>query len=174
MSTTPLSLARIRAWSVALAVALLLSFMWAPPGAAQETEPPDPELPTVECPQFDGPPRAEDELTAYQYALACGFDIEVTSLRDIDREVYATPAGKLRSQIAVEPYQVRDEAGAWVPIDPTLVGLPDGSYESAATVIDVVVGAGGSAPFLTATDPDGGVLSLGWPGGGLPPRIYLV
>lgn len=163
---------RLRSWLVAgLASAVVPPLVMASPGWAQEVEPPDAELPGVECPEFEGEPAAEDELTAYQYAVACGVEVEVTGLRDVDREVFARPDGLLDARVAVEPYQVRDGSGAWVPIDPTLVTAADGSAASAATVIDVVVGAGGGNPFVTATDPDGGVLSLSWPGGGLPAPV---
>jgi hypothetical protein len=41
-----------------------------PPAAAEQAQPP-----TSECPEFLGEPVAEDEYTAYGYALAC--DVEV-------------------------------------------------------------------------------------------------
>ncbi|MBB6037841.1 LamG domain-containing protein [Phytomonospora endophytica] len=166
---SPLSLARVAVLPVT--AALLLPVAWAMPATAQEVEPPDPDLPAVECPQFDGPPHADDELTAYRYALACNVDVEVTTLRDIDREVFATPDKTLESHIAVAPYQVKDSDGGWIPIDASLVPTGSGSYTSAATVVDITVGAGGDAPFLTATDPGGGALSLSWPGGALPAPV---
>jgi len=152
-----------------LAVAALTATLAAPVYA--EEEPPDGELPPIACPDFPGEPSAADEFEAYRLALACGVNVEVTSLRDIDRQVYATPAGTLDAQMAVEPYQVRDAAGSWVPIDPTLVARPDGSAAAAATVIAIATGAGGGAPFVTATDPDGGALSLRWPLGPLPAPV---
>ncbi|MEQ4300008.1 LamG-like jellyroll fold domain-containing protein [Plantactinospora sp. B6F1] len=139
--------------------------------AQVQAEPPDEELPPVECPEFDGAPAAEDEFTAYRYALACGVNVEVLGLRDVDRQVFATPAGVLDAQIAVEPYRVRNDAGEWVGIDPTFAVRPDGSAASTATVIDIVVGAGGGDTFVTAVDPDGGSLSLKWPGGVLPTPV---
>lgn len=150
-------------------VALMLSGVVIPVQA--QAEPPDEELPVVECPDFDGAPAAEDEFTAYQYAMACGVDVEVLSLGDVDRQVFATPDGLLDAQIAVEPYRVQDADGAWTEIDPTLVVQPDGTAAAAATVIDIVVGAGGDDPFLTVTDPGGGMLALSWPGGGLPTPV---
>ncbi|MFK4088066.1 LamG-like jellyroll fold domain-containing protein [Kribbella sp. NPDC020789] len=134
-------------------------------------EPPDGELPLPACPVFTGDPTAADEFEAYQLALACNRNVEVLSLRDIDRQAFATPAGLLDTQIAVEPYWVQNSAGAWVDIDPALVGRPDGSAQAAATVIRIETGAGGTAPFVTATDPDGGVLSLTWPKGPLPKPV---
>ncbi|MFC9690589.1 LamG-like jellyroll fold domain-containing protein [Kribbella sp. NPDC056951] len=134
-------------------------------------EPPDGELPPRTCPTFNGDPTAADEFEAYQLALACNRNVEVLSLRDIDRQAFATPAGVLDTQIAVEPYWVQNSAGAWVDIDPTLAARPDGSAQAAATVIRIETGAGGTTPFVTATDPDGGVLSLTWPKGPLPKPV---
>ncbi|WP_433019522.1 LamG-like jellyroll fold domain-containing protein [Kribbella sp. CA-294648] len=131
-------------------------------------EPPDGELPLPACPTFTGDPSAADEFEAYKLALACQVDVEVLSLRGIDRQAFATPAGMLDTKIAVEPYWVQNAEGAWVDIDPTLEARPDGSALAKATVIRVETGAGGSGPFVTATDPDGGVLSLTWPKGALP------
>ncbi|MFC0626311.1 LamG-like jellyroll fold domain-containing protein [Kribbella deserti] len=139
--------------------------------AAQADEPPDGELPLPACPTFTGDPSAADEFEAYKLALACGVNVEVLSLRGIDRQAFATPAGMLDTQIAVEPYWVQNADGAWVDIDPALVARPDGSAQTAATVIRVETGAGGTAPFVTATDPDGGVLSLTWPKGPLPKPV---
>ncbi|GIG71383.1 LamG-like jellyroll fold domain-containing protein [Phytomonospora endophytica] len=149
-----------------LAVAALTASFAAPVYA--EEEPSDPPLELPACPDFPGEPSAEDEFEAYRLALACGVNVEVVSLRDIDRQVFATPTGTLDAEIAVEPYRVRDTTGTWIPIDTTLVARPDGSAAAAATVIRVETGAGGNAPFVTATDPDGGSLSLRWPKGPLP------
>lgn len=134
-------------------------------------DPGDEELPAVPCPAFDGPPAADDEFTAYQYALACGVNVEVMSLRDIDRQVFATPAGLMDAQVAVEPYWVKNAAGAWVDIDPTFVAQANGSAASAATVIAITAGAGGQNTFVTATDPGRGSLSLTWPLGPLPAPV---
>ncbi|GAA0594262.1 hypothetical protein HPO96_06835 [Kribbella sandramycini] len=114
---------------------------------------------------------AEGEFEAYRLALACGVPVEVVGLRGNDREAFATPAGLLETKIAVEPYRVRDAGGGWVGIDPTLVGRDDGSARAKATVIGVEVGGAGAGPFVTATDPDGGVLSLTWPKGELPEPV---
>jgi hypothetical protein len=140
----------------------------ASPESARAEEPP-----AVPCPEFDGPPAADDEFTAYQYALACGVDVEVMSLRDVDRQVFATPEdeGRLKAQVAVEPTWVKNAAGAWVDIDPTLVARADGSAASAATLIGITAGAGGQSTFVTATDPGRGSLSLTWPLGALPTPV---
>lgn len=162
-----LSLTRLTT-TLLTAVALVVAV--AVPAHAAE-EPPDGELPLPACPTFNGDPSAYEELEAYKLALACGVNVEVLSLRDIDRQAFATPAGLLDTQIAVEPYWVQNAEGAWVDIDPALVARPDGSAQAKATVIRVETGAGGTAPFVTATDPDGGVLSLTWPKGPLPTPV---
>lgn len=156
--------------TTALLAVAMLSAAFAAPAYADE-EPPDPPFPAPACPTFTGVPSAETEFEAYQLARACGFDIQVLSLQDIDRNVYATPELTLAADIATEPYRVRDAAGAWVPIDPTLVVRPGGSASAAATVIRVETGAAGTGPFVTATDPGGGVLKLTWPGGPLPAPV---
>lgn len=134
-------------------------------------EPADEPAPTVPCPQFEGPPSADDEFTAYQYASACQVDVEVMGLRDVDRQVFATPTGLMKAHVAVEPYWVKNAAGAWVDIDPTFVARADGSAASAATVIGITAGAGGQSTFVTATDPGRGTLSLTWPLGALPAPV---
>lgn len=154
-----------------LVLALVLGLLGTPAAAAAQEEPPDGELSLPECPEFAGEPAADDELTAYGYARACGVEVEVLGLRDIDRRVFAKPNGLLDARIAVEPQWVRDDAGAWVDIDTTLVGRADGSAATAATVIDVEIGAGGDAPFVTATDPDAGSVALSWPAGALPAPV---
>ncbi|MEO3748608.1 LamG-like jellyroll fold domain-containing protein [Plantactinospora sp. B5E13] len=153
-----------------VAAALLAAGVYAAPARAAD-EPPDSPLPIPDCPSFQGDPSAQDEFEAYRIALACETNVEVLGLRDVDRQVYATPAGTLDAQIAVEPYQVPTADGGWVPIDPTLVARPDGTAAAAATVIRIETGPGGDRPFVTATDPDGGSLSLRWPHGPLPAPV---
>ncbi|WP_344237640.1 LamG domain-containing protein [Kribbella hippodromi] len=157
-------------WITSLLLAMALVATVAVPARAGD-EPPDGDLQLPECPAFNGDPSAADELEAYKLALACGVNVEVMSLRDVDRQAYATPAGLLDTQIAVEPYWVRNATGAWVDLDPSFVARPDGSAQAAATVIRIETGAGGTAPFVTATDPDGGALSLTWPKGPLPKPV---
>lgn len=147
--------------SIPLVFALLMG-LTATPAVAQEQP---------GCPDFAGEPAAGDEFTAYGYALACGVDVEVAELRDIDRRVYATPDGMLDARIAVEPRWVRDDAGGWRDIDTTLARRPDGSAASVATVVDIAVGAGGAAPFVSATEPGAGTVALTWPGGDLPAPV---
>ena len=88
MSAPLLSRARIRAggWLAGALVAVTaVPLVVTTPGWTQEVEPPAEELPAVDCPEFAGEPAAEDEITAYQYALACDVDVEVTSLRVDER-----------------------------------------------------------------------------------------
>lgn len=153
-----------------VAAALLTTAVFGAPARAEE-EPPDTPLPTPQCPSFQGEPSAQDEFEAYRLALACEVNVEVLELRDVDRQVYATPAGTLDAQIAVEPYWVPAADGRWVTIDPTLVARADGSAAAKATVIRIETGAGGDRPFVTATDRDGGSLSLRWPYGPLPAPV---
>jgi len=162
---------RFRSWqSATAAAAMVLATLVALPAPAS-ADPGDEELPAVPCPTFDGPPAADDEFTAYRYALACQVNVEVMSLRDIDRQVFATPTGLMNAQVAVEPYWVKNAAGVWVDIDPTFVTQANGSAASAATVIGITAGAAGQSTFVTATDPGRGSLSLTWPLGALPTPV---
>jgi hypothetical protein len=164
---TPLALRRLLA--TALFGAMLAPLVVAAPASAQEVEPPDDELETGECPTSNTVGlTAADEFAAYELALACGAEVEVLDQRDVDRQSFATPEGVIRAAIAAEPLWVRDASGAWVDIDPTFAVRPDGSAASTATIVDIEVGAGVAAPFVTATDPDGGSLALTWPLGSLP------
>ncbi|NUT31572.1 MAG: LamG domain-containing protein [Hamadaea sp.] len=171
MSASSHARSRFRSWhAAALAVAMALAGIVALPAPAH-AEDGEGTLPAVPCPAFTGPPSAEDELTAYQYALACKVDVEVMSLRDVDRQVFATPAGLMDARVAVEPYWVKNAAGEWVDIDPSFVSRADGSAASKATVIGITAGAGGGDTFVTATDPDRGSMSLTWPLGALPAPV---
>lgn len=162
---------RFRSWQAVTAVAaMVLATLVALPAPAN-AEDGEGGLPAVPCPVFDGPPAADDEFTAYQYALACQVNVEVMSLRDVDRQVFATPAGLMDAQVAVEPYWVKNAAGVWVDIDPTFVSQANGSAASAATVIGITAGAAGQSTFVTATDPGRGSLSLTWPLGALPAPV---
>lgn len=153
---------------VALAALLALTLSHVP-AAAQETEPEPVEV--GECPTEDvSDLAASDEYGAYLLALACGVDVEVLDLRDVDRQAWATPAGTIRSETFAIPQWV-ETADGWVDVDTTLVSDGDGGIRAAATVVDVVIGAGGDAPFVTATDPDGGTVALSWLDGDLPAPV---
>jgi hypothetical protein len=153
-----------------VAAVLLTTGVFAAPARAED-EPPDTPLPIPDCPSFEGARSAQDEFEAYRLARACKAKVEVLGLRDIDRQVYATPTGLLDAEIAVEPYWVPTASGEWIDIDPTLVARADGSAAAAATVIRIETGPGGDRPFVTATDPDAGSLSLRWPYGPLPAPV---
>lgn len=147
-------------------LALTLSHV---PAAAQETDPEPVEV--GECPTEDvSDLAASDEYGAYLLALACGVEVEVLDLRDVDRQAWATAEGTIRSETFAIPQWV-ETADGWVDVDTELVSDGDGGIRAAATVVDVAIGAGGDAPFVTATDPDGGTVALSWLDGDLPAPV---
>lgn len=125
---------------------------------------PDPEPAAVECPVPAGEPLAAvDESVALLLAQACDAPVEVSSERDFDARVLAQPSGTLVAEQFARPQWARDEAGEWVGVDPSLEVAGDGSISTVAAVSEVEVSPGGSGPLLTATDPEGGSVSLTWP-----------
>lgn len=72
-----------------------------------------------------------DTERAVAQAQGSGQPVEVTSLRDESSETYATPDGGFEVDQHLRPVRAR-VAGAWKPIDDTLVEQPDGSVAPAA------------------------------------------
>lgn len=128
---------------------------------------PDPEAAeVVDCPVPVEPGEvleAGDESVALLLAQACGTQVEVTSLREFDVRVLAQPAGTLLAEQYGQPQWALDDAGEWVAADPSFEVSGDGSISTVAAVSRVEVSPGGGGPLLTATDPDGGQVSLTWP-----------
>lgn len=118
----------------------------------------------VECPVPAGEPvEAADESVALLLARACDARAEVTSQRDFDRRVWAQPDGRLLAEQYTRPQWARDADDEWVDTDPSFQVGGDGSITTAAAVSEIKVSSGGAGPLLTATDPDGGTVSLSWP-----------
>jgi hypothetical protein len=102
-------------------------------------------------------------------ARRSGTRVEVTSLRDERREVYANPDGSLTQDIHQQPVRtVRD--GRWAPIDPTLVRAKDGSVVPRATVADMRFSGGGTGD-LASIERAGRRYAISWPGALPVPRL---
>lgn len=118
----------------------------------------------VECPVAAGEPlEAADESTALLLAQACDAPVEVLSERDFDARVLAQPVGTLVAEQFTRPQWAWDEDGQWVGVDPSFAVGADGTISTVAAVSEIEVSPGGDGPLLTATDPDGGSVSLSWP-----------
>lgn len=134
--------------------------------SAMDAEP-DPDAPeSVECPvgELGGEVlEAADESAALVLAQACDMPVEAVSERDFDTRVLAQPDGLLVAEQFTQPQWAHDADGDWVGVDPSFEVGADGTVSTVAAVSQVVVSAGGSGPLLTATDPDGGSVSLSWP-----------
>lgn len=137
-----------------------------PSAAAESESAEDPEL-ELECPaEVEQDPEvalADDEAQALALAAACGVPVEVGSARGFVARTWAQPEGHLRSEISAVPQWTRDETGEWVDVDPTLAWEAGGPVRATATVSTIRMSGGGLGPFVTATDPAGGSLSLTWP-----------
>lgn len=147
-----------------LPLALLVASITVPALAAA----PDPsgDQPAPACPAdlpAGAAAAAATESEALALAEACQAPVEVTAARGYAQRTWAQPSGSLRSELYAEPRWAREQDGEWVDVDPSLRWAPDGSVWPVATVSALRLSGGGDAPFVTATDPGGGSLSLSWP-----------
>nr|WP_255672839.1 LamG-like jellyroll fold domain-containing protein [Glycomyces amatae] len=97
-------------------------------------------------------------------AEACGVSVPVTGLADYATQVTADPAGFLSASVETVPAWAPDASGEWVAIDTGFTENADGTITTAAAVSDITVSPGGEGPFVSATAPEGGSVSLTWPG----------
>lgn len=97
-------------------------------------------------------------------AEACAIGVEVTSFQDYDLRVVAKPEGTLTAEAVTVPAWAPDESGEWVDLDTGFTEAADGAITTAAVVSDITVSSGGDGPFVTATSPEGGTVSLTWQG----------
>lgn len=114
----------------------------------------DPAVDTLESPTEGG---------ALLLAEACSIGVEVTGLSDFDTQVVADPDGTLTAQVETVPAWAPDADGEWGEVDTTFAQSPDGTITTTAAVSDITVSPGGTGPFVTATAPEGGSISLTWP-----------
>jgi hypothetical protein len=130
---------------------------------ALDAEPPPEAAEAMECPIGAGEPAvAADESAALLAAAACDTDVEALSERDFASRVVARPDGVLVAEEYTQPQWALDAEGQWTGVDPSFEVGSDGTISTAAAVSQIVVSDGGAGPLLTATDPDGGSVSLSW------------
>ncbi|MEU0529105.1 LamG-like jellyroll fold domain-containing protein [Amycolatopsis tolypomycina] len=110
------------------------------------------------------PDSAPDEATAAAYAREGDKPVEVTSETTETSQVMANPDGSWTMTQYVHPVRVK-QAGAWAPVDTTLVRRADGSIGPKAVTIDVKLnpgGAGSAAAPIVREGRDGKEVGLKW------------
>ncbi|MDI6517225.1 hypothetical protein QMA61_13555 [Streptomyces coelicoflavus] len=90
--------------------------------------------------------------------------VEVMSLREERRAVFANPDGSFTAQEYTQPVRARRD-GHWVPVDDTLVKRADGTYSPKATTVELSFSGGGDGPFARMRRA-GREYALTWPDGG--------
>ncbi|WIX85509.1 LamG-like jellyroll fold domain-containing protein [Amycolatopsis sp. DG1A-15b] len=110
------------------------------------------------------PGSAPDEVTAAAYARAGGKPVEVASETTETSQTMANPDGSWTMTQYVHPVRVK-QAGAWTPVDATLVRRADGTVGPKAVTIDVKLNPGGTGsagvPIVQAGQ-DGKEVGLNW------------
>ncbi|QSB13579.1 LamG domain-containing protein [Natronosporangium hydrolyticum] len=107
---------------------------------------------------------AADESMALLLAQVCDAEVEALSEREFGMRVVARPDGNLVAEQYTMPRWAHDEDGEWAEVDPAFEADGQGRLVTSVAVSQVEVSAGGEAdPLVTATDPDGGSVSLWWP-----------
>lgn len=119
----------------------------------------DPAVDTLTSPTEGG---------AVRLAEACSIGVEIANLQDYDLRAIAHPDGTVTAASTTVPAWAPDATGEWVDLDTGFTTAADGTIATAAAVSDITVSDGGTEPFVTATSPDGGVVSLTWTQGALP------
>ncbi|MEO3790851.1 LamG-like jellyroll fold domain-containing protein [Nonomuraea sp. B10E15] len=89
--------------------------------------------------------------------------VEVKSMTNETRQVFAQPDGTSTMEVHVRPVRVRKD-DRWVPVDTTLRLRPDGAVEPVAAAVGLTFSGGGSAP-LAHLSRGAKSLELGWSGG---------
>lgn len=128
-----------------------------PPAGSEPVECP------VEVPDSGEPLEAADESIALLLAEACDAQVEAMSERDFGTRVLARPDGTLVAEQFTEPQWAHDADGEWTEVDTGFEVAGDGRIATSAAVSEIEVSGGGDDPLVTATDPDGGSVSLWWP-----------
>jgi hypothetical protein len=117
-----------------------------------------------------GPQRPLTAMTDRQasaLADSTGQPVEVISDRTDWSQTYAEPGGGFEATESLQPQQVQEPDGSWVPVDTTLSAQPDGSVAPGAITTGLSLSGGGSGPLYTLSQ-DGESLSVTWPYGSLP------
>jgi hypothetical protein len=95
--------------------------------------------------------------------MATGKPVPVDALTTDDSTTVANPDGTFTLTTTVLPTRMRDAAGAWENIDPTLRGNADGSISTRATPNALTLSGGGTGPVVTLADRSGHALALSLP-----------
>ncbi|MGY0231455.1 LamG-like jellyroll fold domain-containing protein [Longispora urticae] len=139
----------VRLALAALLVSTLPVLGAAPAGAA-------PSAPSVPPTELADPSAASTAARRFQTRVG------VADERTATTEVFANPDGTFTADIASQPVRVRRNGG-WVPADPTLVRVADGSVTTKASAAALRLSGGGTGP-LVVLERDGRELALTWPG----------
>ncbi|MCU8589115.1 LamG domain-containing protein [Streptomyces sp. A13(2022)] len=109
---------------------------------------------------------APTEALARAAATDAGTRVEVASLREERRDVFANPDGSFTAQEYTEPVRARRD-GRWVPVDDTLAERADGTYSPKAATVELSFSGGGDGPFARMRRA-GREYALTWLDGSLP------
>ncbi|MFJ4010219.1 LamG domain-containing protein [Streptomyces sp. NPDC090026] len=146
-----------------VAVALGVLATVAAPGPQTATEP----AASVEAAAGSAAdPARQAEDRARQIAQQAGERVEVTSLRQERREVFANPDGSFTAVEYAEPVRTVLD-GKWVKVDDSLTQRKDGHWSPKAATVDLRFSGGGDGPFARMRKA-GREFALSWPGGPLP------
>ncbi|SDS14977.1 intein N-terminal splicing region/RHS repeat-associated core domain-containing protein [Jiangella sp. DSM 45060] len=97
-------------------------------------------------------------------AAESGERVEVEEARTDRNTYFVNPDGTQTAELSPVPVRVRDAAGDWQGVDPTLVEQPDGTVATVATPTEVVLSGGGAGAPLVRIAEGSEWMSLGWTG----------
>lgn len=140
-----------------LALTALASPLELPMGLTSRESPVEPTGPS-EAPG----PLSEGEAAAK--ARETGQPVEASELTTSRRLVTALPGGSFRAEMSLDPVRVRDQSGAWAPVDTTMVARPDGTVGPARTVVTMSFSGGGAGAQFARITSQGRTFALGWRG----------
>ena len=108
-------------------------------------------------------PLNDPHVVARAVAASTGKAVPVGMLTTGESTTVANPDGSFSLRTSVLPTRMRDAAGGWVGIDPTLRRAPDGAITTAATPNALTLSAGGAGPLASVADDAGHVMALSLP-----------
>ncbi|MFF4261405.1 ricin-type beta-trefoil lectin domain protein [Streptomyces virginiae] len=147
---------------VAAVLSLGAGLLAAPPVHAAASPGHSPANPNWPAPTpKPAPTEAEKALDAARAeAKASGKQTVVGHLTTENTQTFANPDGTLTTDTAPVPQRVKDAAGNWRGIDPTLRVQADGSIAPSAVPSKLSFSGGGNGPMATMTTADGKKLAL--------------
>ncbi|MGW4823599.1 DNRLRE domain-containing protein [Streptomyces sp. NPDC004227] len=125
---------------------------------------------TAEQPKPLGPAEAEDAASALLTARLQDRRIEVTGERTDSTTTWANPDGTTTVESYTGPIRVRDEHGAWRPVDTTLVA-GGGVVAPKMAAADVTLSDGGTDQTLVQVGRGKHALGVAWEGKLPKPRL---